>query len=279
MKYKKIKSFSKINIHLNIIKKLNPYFHMIETLVVFCNLYDLIYIKKINSQNHKITFFGKFSKSIGNKNTITKLLELLDKQKLINNKYEIKIKKNIPIEAGMGGGSMNAATVFNYLITKEKLFLKKKKVQSICSLVGSDVYLGINNKNKLIKSNGQLIEYKLRFKLFLLIVKPKYGCKTAKIYKKIKNFSQPQLLSNKFPIIEKLKNLNNDFEPVVFQQHPSLKKLKNSLSDLQNILFARMTGSGSTLVGYFLRKKDAKNGTKLIRKKYKKHWCILSKTI
>ena len=62
----------------------------------------------------------------------------------------------------------------------------------------------------------------------------------------------------------------------LIEKNPSLK---NDLTSLKNILFARMTGSGSALVANFLTKKDALNGTKLIKKKYKKHWCISSKTI
>ncbi len=279
MDYKKIKSYSKINIHLNVIKKLTRNFHRIETLVIFCDLHDIIYIKKIIEKRHKINFYGKFSKKIGKKNTIYDLLNLLDKKSLLKYKYNIKIKKNIPIKAGMGGGSINAATVLNYLILKEKLTIKKKELQNICSKIGSDVVLGLNTKNKLIDKSGKITEYNFRPKMFLLIIKPKFGCNTGQIYKRVKKFSKPKIINNKFPSIGKLKCLNNDLEQIVFKQYPSLAKLKKSLTVLQNILFARMTGSGSTLVGYFSRKKDALNGTKLIRKKYKKHWCISSKTI
>ena len=51
------------------------------------------------------------------------------------------------------------------------------------------------------------------------------------------------------------------------------------MEEVPNILFARMTGSGSTIIGYFLRKKDAIYGTKYLKKKYNKCWCIISKTI
>ena len=51
------------------------------------------------------------------------------------------------------------------------------------------------------------------------------------------------------------------------------------MKDLNNILFARMTGSGSTMIAYFNSKKDAENAHKILKKKYKNYWCILSKTI
>lgn len=116
----KIKSFAKINISLNIIKKLKTKFHKIESLITFLKLHDVIYIKNIKSKKHKIIFQGKFSKGIKKKNSISQLLEIIDQKKLAQNKkFEIKIIKNIPLKSGMGGGSMNAASLLNF-------FLKKK---------------------------------------------------------------------------------------------------------------------------------------------------------
>ena len=108
MKNFKIKSYAKINLALNITGK-NTKLHKIESIVSFIDLHDLIYLKLINNKDHKIFFKGKFSRNISKINTITTLLRLLDKKKLLNNqKYSIKVKKNIPQKAGLGGGSMNA---------------------------------------------------------------------------------------------------------------------------------------------------------------------------
>ena len=113
-----IKSHAKINLALNVIGKKSK-LHKIESIVSFIELYDLIYLKKINSKDHKVHFKGKFSKNIGKFNTVSRLLNLLDQKKLLNNqKFEISITKNIPQKAGMGGGSMNAATLINFFIKK-----------------------------------------------------------------------------------------------------------------------------------------------------------------
>ena len=104
-----IKSCAKINLALNVTGKKTK-LHKIESLISFIDLHDLINLKKINKNNHKVIFKGKFSKNIGKINTVVSLLRILDKKNLLNNqKFEIKIIKNIPLEAGMGGGSMNAA--------------------------------------------------------------------------------------------------------------------------------------------------------------------------
>ena len=123
-----IKSFAKVNLALNITGKLTK-LHKIESIVTFINLYDLITIKRINSKKHNISFNGPFSQNINKKNTVNKLFNILDKQKLLNNKkFQINIKKNIPQQAGLGGGSMNAANILNFLIKKKFLRLNQKKI-------------------------------------------------------------------------------------------------------------------------------------------------------
>ena len=126
MNFHKIKSHAKINLSLNVLGKLKSKMHKIESLVSFLNLSDEILIKKINNRNHKVKFVGKFSRKIPENNTITNLLYLLDdKKKLKNQKYLIKVKKNIPQKSGLGGGSMNAASVLKYFLKIYREFLQK----------------------------------------------------------------------------------------------------------------------------------------------------------
>ena len=85
--------------------------------------------KKIDSNKHDISFIGNFSKNIKKDNTVSKLFKVLEDKKILNNKkFQIKIKKNIPHEAGLGGGSMNAATILNFLIQKKFIKINQKKI-------------------------------------------------------------------------------------------------------------------------------------------------------
>ena len=120
MRFKKIKSYAKINLALNVLGKSSK-LHKIESLVAFINVYDLIMIKRINKKNHIVKFRGKFSKNIKSNNSVTKLLRILDKKKLLQEKFHIEIFKYIPQQSGLGGGSMKAASDLNYFI-EEKIF-------------------------------------------------------------------------------------------------------------------------------------------------------------
>jgi 4-diphosphocytidyl-2-C-methyl-D-erythritol kinase len=127
MLYSKVKSYAKLNLALNIVGKSNS-LHKIESIISFVNLHDLITLKEIRSKKHVIKFRGKFSKNINKDNTISRLLEILEKKKLLKNKkFQIKVDKKIPNKAGLGGGSMNAASILEFFIKKKIIKARKKK--------------------------------------------------------------------------------------------------------------------------------------------------------
>ena len=281
MKVHKLKSNAKININLNITgKSASKKIHFIESLVVFINLSDLINIQETNYKSHKVIFKGRFYKGITKKNTVIKLLNLLDKKKLLGKKkYKIVIKKNIPQKSGMGGGSMNAATILSFFFKKGILNLRQAKIYA--KKISSDVILGLNNKSKILYSNGNVKEIKRKIKYTVLLIKPFYGCSTKEIFAMNKTFSKKQYFFHKKTNINDrmIVQSKNDLEISAFKKYPKLKILKNKLLDNQKVEFVRMTGSGSTLVMYFKSKVSAKKALKMYKRKLNKCWCILSKII
>ncbi len=280
MSFFKIKSYAKINLALNVVGRTHS-LHKIESIIRFLDLHDEILIKKINNNRHKIKFIGKFSNRIRSKNTVSELLKKIDKKKLLKNKFKIIIKKNIPIEAGLGGGSMNAANILNFFIKKKMIKLKKKEIIKISNSIGSDVMLGLYKKNLILKSNNSIKSYSIKKKIYTLIVKPDFGCSTKKIYSKIKKISNAKfnnhskhMFSMKF-----LKNMKNDLEPIAFNKYPKLNNLKFFLERLSKIEFARMTGSGSAIIAYFNSARLCKDAEKKVKKQFKNYWCETSKTI
>ena len=282
MKFNVIKSYAKINLSLGVTGRLNSKYHKIESLVLFLKLHDEVKIKKINKKKHKIQFFGKFSKGINKENTVYKLLKILDEKNLLNNeKYFIKIKKNIPQKSGLGGGSMNASALIRFFIYKKILNFSKKNLIKLSKKIGQDVQFGLDNKIKILHSNGNLETTTKKIGLFVIIVKPNFGCSTQLIYKGIKKYSQKKLKmkTKEYLSFVNILKLENDLEKVVFKNYPKLKIVKLFMQSLPNIRFARLTGSGSAMLGYFSSKNEAINAAKLFKKKYKNYWCITSKTI
>ncbi len=281
MNFFKIKSYAKINLALNIVGK-NSSLHKIESIVSFVDLHDSIFIKKIKSNKHNISFNGKFSKNIGKNNTVFQLLEILEKKKLLQDKkFQIKINKRIPNQAGLGGGSMNAASVLRYFLKKKIIKINKKEISEICKLIGSDVILGLDSTNAILTAKNEIKYFRGCRRIYTLIVKPQLGCSTKYIYSKVRKFDKAKFNqpNRKMFELDYLKNMGNSLESVVFSHYPKLKKLKLYLDNLSDPVFVRMTGSGSALVAYFQSKKRCDKARNRFCKKFKNYWCIISKTI
>jgi 4-diphosphocytidyl-2-C-methyl-D-erythritol kinase len=281
MTYSRIKSYAKINLALNVTGKVSG-LHKIESIIGFVSLHDVILIKKIQSKKHIISFNGKYSKNIYKKNTISKLLEVLEKEKLLTgHKFEIKVNKYIPSKSGLGGGSMNAANILKYLIKKNFINPSKRQLISICKSIGSDVALGLNSTFSILKSNNHIKEFKNCKKFYALIVKPNFGCSTKEIYSGVKIFSKPKFSKPSKDMIsfDYLKKLNNSLEAISLSRFPKLKNIKHFLEKSSNKSFVRMTGSGSAIVAYFKSKKLCDYVKKIFSRKYKNCWCKVAKTI
>ena len=276
-----LKSFAKINLALHVTGKLTN-LHKIESIVKFIDLHDTISINEINSYKHEVSFIGNFSKKIKEDNTVNKLFEILEKKNFLKKKkFQVKIKKNIPQESGLGGGSMNAATILNFLIKKKIIKINQKKILQITKLIGSDVILGIKPKSAILSSNSKIKKFLKTPNFNILLVRPNFGCSTKKIYSGVKRFSKSKFNNPK----KNMMNLNsllkyeNDLEKVAFSKYPKLKILKSYLENLNQPLFVRMTGSGSVLVAYYQRKQDCELAKVKFKRKFRNYWCNASKTI
>ena len=287
MKNSKIKSYCKINLSLRVLKKLKNGYHNIMSLITFCDLHDVISISEIRNLKDKISFSGKFKKGINKKkNTVIKVLNLLRSAQLIENQaFKINIQKNIPHGSGLGGGSSNAAYLLNFFNAKMRLRLGKNKIKKLASQIGFDVPVNLERRNTLLTGKrGEILRLNQKFKFNLLIVYPNLNCSTKKIYKKNKKISSLKsqsyfYIKNNKKLINFLKNENNDLESTVIKIYPKVKKIINYIKSQKGCYFSRITGSGSACIGIFSSMKNAIYAQKLIKLKYPKYWCVVSKTI
>ena len=287
MKNFKIKSYCKINLTLKVLKKSNSGYHNIISLITFCDLHDVISISKAKRRKDKIVFSGKFSKGINkNSNTITKLLTLLRRRRLIDKeKFKINVKKNIPQGAGLGGGSSNAANLLNYLNSKMELKLKKNKIIQIAKKIGFDVPIILEKKNTFLTGKkNEILRFRNKLRFNVLIVYPNLICSTKRIYAKNRKISLyrkkfPFNINNKKKLIYFLKNEHNDLEKTVVRIYPRVKKIIDLIKSQKGCYFSRITGSGSACIGIFSNMKKAVYAKRLIKTKYPKYWCVVSKTI
>ena len=287
MKNFKIKSYCKINLFLRVLRKLNNGYHTIMSLITFCELHDTISIFKIKSLRDKISFSGRFKEGINKKsNTVTKVLDLFRRTKLLKNQaFKINIQKNIPHGSGLGGGSSNAADLINFFNLNMKLKLNKNKIKKLADQIGFDVPINLERKNTFLTGKkDNILRLNQNFRLNLLIVYPNIICSTKKIYEKNrkKSLIKPQSYfykKNNKALIDFLIKENNDLEETVIKIYPKVKKIINYIKSQNGCYFSRITGSGSACIGIFSNMKNAIYVQKLIKLKYPKYWCVVSKTM
>ena len=278
-----IKSYSKINLFLKVLKKNNSGLHDIQSTTMIIDLHDKISIKKINKKKDELIFTGPFKKNINkNINTVISTLSLLRSHKLINNnkRYKIVINKKIPVFAGLGGGTGNAVAIIKYFLKDRinsklfKLFEKK---------IGSDLRLFFFN-HSFQKNLTKIKLFEKKYKFYFLLIYPNVKCSTKEVYSKVRKFNLPlrkdisKILSkieyDKFLISEV-----NDLQKIVEKKYKKIKNILNIIKLQKNCLFSRMTGSGSVCFGTFNNRESANLAVKALKKKFPNYWCVFTKSI
>ncbi len=248
-----VKSIAKINLGLNIISKREDGYHNLETIFYPLELHDEIVLRK----SRKFTFKTN-SQFLNNEknNLIVKATELLEN--FIGEKFtvEIKLNKKIPIGAGLGGGSSNAAFTLAALNELFQLNIPNEKLRELGLNLGSDVPLFLYDLPAYAESRGENLR-KINFRIsdHILIINPGIHISTKWAFSKISpNKSENNLVyvitnyPKDYKVWQKL--IKNDFESIVLMEFQELKDLKNSLTKLGSD-FCLMSGSGSTFFGIF----------------------------
>ena len=278
-----IKSYSKINLFLRVLKKNNKGLHDIQSSVMLLNLYDKIILKNTKKSKDDIKFIGQFKKNINRTtNSISKSLFLLRKHNLIDKKkrYKITIDKKIPVYAGLGGGTSNSVFLIRHFL-KNKISNKLLKIFE--EEIGSDFRLFFSNHSFQVNLR-KILRFKKKYIFYFVLVYPNINSSTKKVYSKVKKFNFP--LKNNLSIIKSteeyikyIKNEKNDLQKIVETKHKKIKIILDLIKFQKNCLFSRMTGSGSVCFGVFLNKKSAKQGLVKIQKKLPNCWCVSTKSV
>lgn len=278
-----IKSYSKINLFLRVLKKNTNGLHNIQSSVMLLDLHDKISIKNISKNKDEIKFIGKFKKKISSKNnSIVKSMNVLRRYNFISKskKYKITINKKIPVFAGLGGGTSNAVFLIKYFL-KDKINEKLLKIFE--KEIGSDFRLFFY-RHSFQKNLKKILRLKQQYNLFFILVCPNISCSTREIYSKVKKYNLPiknDLLKirSKNLYLQYLKKKTNDLQTIVEKKYPEIKKILNLIKIQKNCLFSRMTGSGSVCFGVFLDKSSAKLSLSVIQKKIPNYYCMMAKSI
>lgn len=276
------KAYGKINLYLHITGKRNDGYHLLDTLMLPVNIYDKVKIKPANK--FSISLSGQFSENIplDENNIAAKAAKVMAKASGENKNYdniEINIKKNIPVGAGMAGGSANAAAVMRGLNILWDLNYSIDKLANIGIEIGADIPFCLHQKPAFVSGIGEIIEpIKYKTSLNIVLVNPLIEVSTPKVFQAgVKHWSgkckKPQSDNpSSADFINFIKNQTNDLLDNALIQAPEINEVITTIEKQEGCIFSRMSGSGSTCFGVFKDKESAQNATIEIKKKSPKWW-------
>jgi 4-diphosphocytidyl-2-C-methyl-D-erythritol kinase len=252
----------KINLGLQVINRRTDGFHTIESIfypIAFCDMLELITDEKRPKSSFSYTTTGLAIEGSLENNLVYKAYKLLDAEFNLP-AVKVHLHKLIPMGAGLGGGSSNAAFMIKLLNQKFELNLTIEQMESYAAQLGSDCAFFVQNKPAYLLGKGHELEpYKLDLSgYYFVLLYPNVHSSTALAYKNVKrrealspDTSLKQLL--KQPLENWKQTIENDFEDSVFNEFPMLKSIKVQLYE-NGALYASMSGSGSAMFGLFKQK-------------------------
>jgi 4-diphosphocytidyl-2-C-methyl-D-erythritol kinase len=244
-------SNAKINIGLNITSRRSDGYHNLETIFYPVKIYDAIEV--VESDKFVFTSSGLAIPGMLEENLCIKAYQMIASDKKLP-PVAIHLHKHIPIGAGLGGGSSNAAFFIRLLNAKFQLELSDDDQTAYARLLGADCAFFISNKPVFAFEKGDRFE-KIELNLdeyFVVLITPPVHVSSGEAYRGVKPHPPMGDLREllKLPIEEWKKLIKNDFEESIFNNHLSIRGIKSDLYDA-GALYAAMSGSGSSVFGIF----------------------------
>lgn len=251
------KAYAKINISLDVVGKREDGYHLLKMIMQTIDLYDLITINRIK-EGINITTNKPFVPT-DERNLAYKAAKLFKERFNINEGVDINIKKNIPVAAGMAGGSTDAAAVLNAMKSIFNVAASDQEILELGLKIGADVPFCMVGGTALCEGIGEKITPLTSFKdNILVVVKPPFGVSTKEVFQSL-DISKVYRHPNTELLVENIENrdlksvcenMKNVLENVTLRKHAILRDIKNEMLR-QGAAGTLMTGSGPTVFGFF----------------------------
>ena len=254
MRNSHIRSFAKINISLNVTKKRDDGFHELDSVMLPISLHDSLVISKLNTTSDNYVTVDDFSIGTFSYNLVTFSIEKLQSIYHFNDKFKVIIHKVIPIQAGLGGGSSNAAFTMKAVNSMLKLGASDEELIELGKTLGCDIPFFIKCKPARVQGVGEVLTpISIKNNYYVLLVKPDAGCSTKEVYAisdtmdlKVGNIENvikaleegdDELLAN---------NISNALQEPAIKLVPSIQSIIDELRE-SGLNMVQVTGSGSAV--------------------------------
>ncbi|WAW15000.1 4-(cytidine 5'-diphospho)-2-C-methyl-D-erythritol kinase [Peptostreptococcus equinus] len=279
MKSVRLKAKGKINLSIDIKGILEDGYHDVEMIMQSVDINDNIVIRK-TSKDFRLVCSNPII-PVDDRNIMYKTWYLMKEKFDLKENIEIFLEKNIPIAAGMAGGSADSAAVFvgvNYLFN---LGLSEDELMKLSELLGSDIAFCIQGGTSIAVGKGTSLEKisPLNEKIKIIVCKPDIFVSTKKVYNKFDEMNCQGYVFNRPNNKKIIKAIEiNDIETLSYEMKNVLEEVTNKwthqIDDIQEIMksynaqLTMMSGSGPTVFGFFNDERDLKKCSRELRKKY-----------
>ncbi len=288
MEYIEKKAYAKINIALDVIRKRDDGYHDMKMVMQTLDIFDLIKIKKAETNKIVIKSNVNITENIENNLVYKACLAVLKEAELYNQVgVEVYIEKNIPMGAGMAGGSADCATTILALNELLELNLSIDKMIDIGKKLGSDVPYCLVGGTKLVEGVGDIItSLNNHPEAIVLVAKPLVSVSTKEIFEalKIDEIKEKPDFERMLSAIENgntqeiAKSFCNVFEEVTIPKYKEIGEIKKTLCN-NGAINSLMTGTGSTVFGYFANLDTAKVCAKELEKSFNLELLVVTRVI
>ena len=268
----KLRAYAKINIGLNVLGKRSDGYHDLETIFHEIDCFDEIELER----HDKLAMTAdSILIPIDGTNLCLSAATLLQKEKHVRQGVMIHLKKNIPVGAGLGGGSSDAAAVLCGLNQFWELKLSNNHLRTLAAQIGSDVPFFIDGGTAYATGRGEILEiFSLALPFWIAVVTPLIRISTAWAYNHLGPKRSGKASGLRTKLVKQISNpqkiasiAQNDFEQSAFQTYPELSRIKGKLIEM-GALFSLMSGTGSSIYGFFENEKKAIDALSSFPKNY-----------
>ncbi len=263
---------AKLNLQLRITGKRADGYHTLQSLVAFTTFGDELFIEAADTLTLEI--YGEFATLISAEdNLILKAARALS----THHGAKISLVKNIPVGAGLGGGSADAAAALNALNKLWGLHYTAEKLQQIAASLGSDIGACLTSTTQWMEGTGNQLNTMLFQPVWhVLLVYPHIPLSAAEVYRRVlPPYTTPKTIPD-FPTpsgwLNYLQQESNELATPACTILPALVPLTQAMQQLPNSLLARMSGSGSACFALFENEESAQQAEQLIKKQFPDYW-------
>lgn len=270
----KIKAYGKVNISLDVVGKREDGYHLLSMIMQNIDLYDEIEVEK--QQCGIILECNKSYVPVDNRNLAYKAAEIFKERYDIVDGVKINIEKNIPVSAGLAGGSTDAAAVLKVMNKLFNVNATEEELMELGLKLGADIPYCIHGGTALCEGIGEIITPIKPFRdKIVVLVKPAFGVSTKEVYKNF-NLEKVKQHPKTAEIINAIENddlnfvasnMKNLLENVTLRKHKILIKIKEEMNAC-GAINSMMSGSGPTVFAFFDDMLKAQRCFEKMKKKY-----------